>query len=148
MRCAEGRACQWIPASSSRECSLDPDLSAQAPRKKTPDTYRSTRASEPSVLADGDIRERARGSRVDEWVQETEDGFACSNELVVDECDDARERGRRGRGATDESRLTGVDDVEVPALDGDLQIEMLVFERCALRINMKYSRQGIHDQQS
>ena len=89
-------------------------------------THRSVRAREPDVLADSDIRERARGGRVEPRVQEAKHGFAGGDELVVDESDDARER-RRGRGSTtNELRVAVDDDLEVPALCRSLARKIVV----------------------
>jgi hypothetical protein len=89
-------------------------------RKEEQYTYREAVGAATGVGARSNVIECRRAGRVQEGVQEAERSGACRNELIVEQRNDAREDGRRARGARDELPLLTADDHDVFALGGDV----------------------------
>jgi hypothetical protein len=68
-----------------------------------------------------DIVQRARASRVQEWVQEAEHAFPGRDEAVVQQRDDARENGARAARAVDEFLVALQHDRAVDPRSGDIR---------------------------
>jgi hypothetical protein len=94
---------------------------------------RRIRTDEARVMAKGNVIE-ARWHRVQERVQEAEDGLATGDETVVVSCDDSRESRSRRAGSAFEDRRPARCHLEVSPLEGDIGVPAPRLVRRSLKV--------------
>lgn len=89
---------------------------------RIPSLYcREAIGSTPGIVPGLDVIEGGRGGRVDQGIQEPEDGLAGSDQVRIDEGNNSCERGSGAAGAIDQPICTIDNDAEVRSGESDVR---------------------------
>ena len=94
----------------------------RVPTRTRIEARRVIRASKIIPFRDSVERPLRSGGRVQPWIQPTKRCLPCSEQAIVQQRNDARERRRRSARPADADDLTVRDDLVVPPVRGDVRV--------------------------